>query len=825
MPKIQLSGGAYQARSVIASAQRCLNLFAEPMPQVQGEPSQFAYYPTPGLTLLGALPKGPVRALKQVTTGGVYAVGGDTVYQVDGDWSSTALGTISPGRPYPVSMQDNGNTLVIVDGTPGGWTVDLASNAFAPISDPAFYGADRVDYLDTYFVLNKPNTPQFYISGSLAVTWDSLDFANKESFSDLLVNIAVAKREIWLLGDRTTEVWYNAGVSSISDFTFQQVQGTFVDQGCVAKYSVATYDDAVYWLGGNRAGQGIVLKGAGYQYSRISTFAIENELANYPRIDDAIGFTYLLAGHIFYVLTFPHADRTWAYDIATQQWHEWLWIDDNGEEHRHRLNCAYAINGMVVGGDWQNGNLYAVETTALTDNGQPIKRQRSFPHIINQMNRVFYRQFIADIETGNPGATPAPSPPAPSLSAGFTALPLAPGGLRGGAYAVSADGHTVVGYVDPVAGDDTSGPRAACYWVDGAGPTIIGADFSEAYGVSGDGSVIVGDTNTQPFIWTAATGFQSFAAPDDAVWAISADGATIVGSSDASGNIEACYWDRSGIRTDLGFLPGHDRSEALAASADGACIVGYSELTSSANSQRAFRWTAAGGMVDLGVAGDALRSSATGVSDDGATVSINQAGGSATSGAAIWSMTGGLALLPSVPGVVSSNFATGMSGDGTTTIGTSDLVVSGVGTNTENLATWTSAGIVVLPGNLDPVDHPGSYSLIDAKGVSHDGSVIVGTSHGYDYLPWVFQAGAVPPPAVPHPPPGTQVFLDWSDDRGHSFGNPVGHAIGETGRYLTVAQWQRLGYARDRVFRLTWSVPVATALQGAFIEVDTSAKS
>lgn len=404
MPKIALSGGAYQARSVISSAQRSLNLYAEPLPQQQGEPSQFAFYPTPGLRLLGTLPKGPVRGIKQVTTGGVYAVGGDTVYHVNtDDWSSTALGTITPMRPYPVSMQDNGNTLMTVDGTTGGWTVDLASNAFAAISDPAFYGADRVDYLDTYFILNKPKTPQFYISGSLATTWDSLDFANKESFSDLLVTLAVAKREIWLLGDRTTEVWYNQGLSSAADFTFAQIQGTFVDQGCCAKYSVATYDDAVYWLAANRAGQGIVLTGAGYQTKRISTFAIENELTTYARIDDAIGFTYMLAGHIFYVLTFPHADKTWVYDIATQQWHEWLWIDDNGEEHRHRANCAYAINGTVVAGDHENGNLYAVETTALTDNGQPIKRQRSYPHIVNELRRVYYRQFIADIESGNPG--------------------------------------------------------------------------------------------------------------------------------------------------------------------------------------------------------------------------------------------------------------------------------------------------------------------------------------------------------------------------------------------------------------------------------------
>ena len=402
MPKLALSGGAYQARSVIASAQRCLNLIAEPMPQAQGEPAQYAYYPTPGLRLLGTLPKGPVRGIKQCTTGGVYAVGGDTVYLVNpNDWSASALGTIATLKSQPVSMQDNGNTMVIVDGTTHGWTIDLASNAFAIITDEAFYGADRVDYLDTYLLFNKPGTPQFYTSDSLATSFDSLYFANKESFSDLLVTLAVAQRHIWLLGDRTTEIWSNVGAA---DFPFQQESGTFVQHGCCAKYSVATYDDKVFWLSGSAAGQGIVMFGQNYKTQRISTYAIEAEFTRYPKLSDAIGFAYFLAGHAFYVLTFPAADKTWAYDVTTDQWHEWLWIDDNGEEHRHRASCAYAINGTVVAGDWQNGNLYAVDPRAYTDNGQPIKRQRSYPHIINEMDRVYYRQFVADIESGNEGA-------------------------------------------------------------------------------------------------------------------------------------------------------------------------------------------------------------------------------------------------------------------------------------------------------------------------------------------------------------------------------------------------------------------------------------
>jgi hypothetical protein len=412
MPRIQLSGGAYQARSVITSAQRSLNLIAEPMPRIQGEPAQFAYYPTPGLTTLLTLPQNVVRGIRQASSNAIYAVAGSGVYRVTpgSTWSSTHLGDITAGRTTPVSMMDNGTTLMIVDGSGSGWTVNLATDAFAQIgasADPGgmFAGADAVAYLDTFFIFNKPASPQFYWSLSNSATFDpyALDIANKETAPDNLVTLAVTKSEIWLLGARTTEIWTDIGAQ---DSQFQRMPGVLVDHGCAAKYSVAEYDDTLYWLMTGRASELFVGKGSGYQATRISTYAIEDRIMRYVRSDDAIGFCYSRGGHAYYVITFPTADATWAYDITTGQWHEWLWIDSNGDEHRHRANCMIGTgDAWVLTGDWQNGNIYIVDPTAFTDAGTAIKRQRSFPHLINDGKRVFYREFIADIAPGNPAET------------------------------------------------------------------------------------------------------------------------------------------------------------------------------------------------------------------------------------------------------------------------------------------------------------------------------------------------------------------------------------------------------------------------------------
>ncbi len=117
------------------------------------------------------------------------------------------------------------------------------------------------------------------------------------------------------------------------------MQGVFIDHGVAAKYSVAVYNNGVFWLSRNRQGQGVVLTSAGYRTERISTYAIEEALRTYTRIDDAIGCCYQIPP-TFYVLTFPAADHTWCYDVGTKFWHEWGWIDTNGDEHRHRANCS-----------------------------------------------------------------------------------------------------------------------------------------------------------------------------------------------------------------------------------------------------------------------------------------------------------------------------------------------------------------------------------------------------------------------------------------------------------------------------------------------------
>lgn len=61
--------------------------------------------------------------------------------------------------------------------------------------------------------------------------------------------------------------------------------------------------------------------------------------------------------------------------------------------------------------------------------------------------------------------------------------------------------------------------------------------------------------------------------------------------------------------------------------------------------------------------------------------------------------------------------------------------------------------------------------------------------------------------------------LRCSRDGGNTWGNNRPKALISAGHYRSLMRWPSLGIARDMVFELSWSAPMSSALNGAFIEV------
>lgn len=409
MIPVLINGGAYKAKSVIANDQRCVNLYPEVNPKDTSPTVPVTHYPRPGKRILGAPPApGLARGLYTASNGQLFALVGNTLYFIDLAWNFSPLGTIADGV-NPVSMADNGqsvgNTMVLVDGTISGYTINMTTYAMALIVDPTglFTGADTVSYLQTFFLFNTiPNTQNWIISQTNAVTFDPLDIASKATYPDNIVTIGVRQREVWLLGSQTTEPWFLSGAL---DFPFEAIPSTFVSYGCAAKYSKVFADISLFWVSKNEQGKAIIVKSEGYQAQKISTFALETELQSYPTVEDAVGTTYQIGGHIFIVFTFPSGDKTWVYDLATKQWHQLAWTDGDGALHRDRALFYTQAYETSVGIDWETGTLYEIDPDYYRDDmtvetSMEITCIRGFPTLMKELNRITHWALRAFMETG-----------------------------------------------------------------------------------------------------------------------------------------------------------------------------------------------------------------------------------------------------------------------------------------------------------------------------------------------------------------------------------------------------------------------------------------
>lgn len=397
--RIPLTSGSGSTRSKIAGVGRQVNLYAEVNPA--GSPAPVTYYGTPGLKLWSTVPGDGVMRLEFVASNGIlFAVRGAKLYRYNaGAWVELAtMGTIS-GR---ISAADNGTDAVFVDGTTTAPTVNLSTFSVGAMSGDGWYGADFVFFINGRFIFNKPNTQQFYWSGLYTTALDALDFASAEGSPDKIVSMVVDHLELWLFGPTSVEIFYDSGDS---DAPFTRMQSAFNEVGCAAPFSVNRLDNTIYWLARDRNGGGMVMRADGYKPARVSDHALETALASYDVIEDAFAWTYQQAGHTFYLLTFPTAQKTWCFDVASGMWHEREYRLSDNATTRHRANSHAYFDGKNLVGDFENGNIYELDLDTYTDNGAEILRLKDFPHITNSGYRQFFRQFVLDaqVAVGNAG--------------------------------------------------------------------------------------------------------------------------------------------------------------------------------------------------------------------------------------------------------------------------------------------------------------------------------------------------------------------------------------------------------------------------------------
>jgi len=223
---------------------------------------------------------------------------------------------------------------------------------------------------------------------------------------------------------------------------------------------------------------------------------------------------------------------------------------------------------------------------------------------------------------------------------------------------------------------------------------------------------------------------------------VSADGSVAVGIIlNPSVGTRAFRWTAACGMINIGEFPGRNNIiAARAVSADGSVLAGSG---SSLSGHEAYRWTHSRGFFGLGdLPGDPFLSAANDISAGGDVI-VGRGNNPSGQEAIRWTQAGGMVGLGDLPGGPHSSEALGTSADGSTVVGYGS-VPSG-----EDCFVWTQAGGMVSIGDL-----PGGINQCWAFAVSADGSVVVG-----------FGTGVGHPGGPPEVHPGREAFR-WTQSGG-----------------------------------------------------------
>lgn len=400
LTEVPWSFETFQHRSPNVSAIRTINLYPEQALD------KLCLIGCPGTSSFVPIPVGSAcRGIYTTSTGRLFVAYGGVVYEIgDGNptgsilrqWNISGLNTL-------VSMADNGTQLVIVDGT-SLYCISLITNNILPVDITIeLTNPEMVVWWGGYFYVSNGSNRLFFSDIDQGGTlWTALNSFEARSSADNVVGIALNQGALWILGERSYEVWTESGNP---DLPLRRVNGTATDIGCASRYSIAVLGGSLFWLGSAGSGTGQVFKSNGYQAEPIANQAIAYILnQNNLSLSDAYACVYQQENHTFYCLSLVTADRTIVYDDSIGLWHERA-SRNPLTNVLQRWDVAFAsfAFGKVICGNLRADNpavlLLSLDKYDEYD-GRPIVRIHQGPTMSDKYNTLFHVAFEVEMETG-----------------------------------------------------------------------------------------------------------------------------------------------------------------------------------------------------------------------------------------------------------------------------------------------------------------------------------------------------------------------------------------------------------------------------------------
>lgn len=396
----QFCGPSYVSMAPQALNERLMNLYVQPI-ELPGGKNRYALYGTPGTSLLAQASESPGRGAFAQSDRCFIPIG-QTFYELTSAFALTSRGTmLVNANPATICTNGSGGSQVFITSGERGDIFDLISGVYT--AGVVATGCTQGGMINGRFLRFDVTNSKIACSNSNdGLTWDPTLFAQRSAASDPWKAMLVRPPLIWLVGEQTGDVWYDAGAFP---FPYAPIANVQYRHGIAATFSIADAQNGPIWLSKNAQGQGLIVQAQGYTPVPVSTEYVNSQIASYSKISDAIAYTYQELGREFYQINFPTAGATWVWDTALGAlgWHErghWDAVNVRYQTWSPQFHCM-AFNKHIVA-DARTGVVAEQALSIYQEaDGSLIRRQRIAPGLPTaNHDRVRYSVLELLMQTG-----------------------------------------------------------------------------------------------------------------------------------------------------------------------------------------------------------------------------------------------------------------------------------------------------------------------------------------------------------------------------------------------------------------------------------------
>lgn len=368
----KFSGSTSSSRSTQFDSDLSYNVYIS-----KSESGRIGSHDFPGLKSWGTA-GGSDRGM-HVMAGVLYKICGTTLYSIDSNGTYASCGTVS-GADRVIFADDGSNLYFVTSGGLYKWDGSSITNV-----TPSIVGSIKwIAYINRQFLIGGDDG--LFAASDVADgdTYNALNYAEAEVGPDELVRGYVFNQLIYMLGQKTTEPWYNSGVGNPP---FDRQDTALVNVGIAGKYAVANTDQYLYWLGDDRK----VYQCVGSSARNVATPGIAHLIEPFSDVSDCIFSSFVLEGQDMILLSFPTAERTLLYSETFNYWIELgTGTDYPRQWYGNSVISCYSKNLVS---DYRNGNVYELDLNTYTDNGDTRLRIRVLPPLTGDMAGLPGRQI------------------------------------------------------------------------------------------------------------------------------------------------------------------------------------------------------------------------------------------------------------------------------------------------------------------------------------------------------------------------------------------------------------------------------------------------